>query len=93
MAYEMLETRRFIEKHGLTRFKMNPHFPVNTLLVMRGLIAAEMDGVKHRYVEAVLTAMWEAGEKMDDPVRGRRGSEQGRVERPCACSCAPRTMR
>jgi 2-hydroxychromene-2-carboxylate isomerase len=67
LAYEMLETRRFIEKHGLTAFKMNPYFPVNTLLVMRGLIAAEMDGVKDRYVKAVLTAMWEDGAKMDDP--------------------------
>ncbi len=67
LAYDMLETRRFIDKHGLTDFRMNPHFPVNTLLIMRGLIAAEMDGVKDRYVAVVLKAMWEDGEKMDDP--------------------------
>ncbi|QCI64693.1 2-hydroxychromene-2-carboxylate isomerase [Phreatobacter stygius] len=68
LAYEMLETRRFVARHGLSRFRFNPHFPVNTLLIMRGLVAAEIAGVAERYVPAVLAAMWEAGEKMDDPV-------------------------
>jgi 2-hydroxychromene-2-carboxylate isomerase len=72
MQYELLETDRFIEKHGLTRFKFNPHFPVNTLTVMRGLIAAEMENVKDRYIDACLKAMWEDGEKMDDPAIIRR---------------------
>jgi 2-hydroxychromene-2-carboxylate isomerase len=67
LAYEQLETRRFVERHGLSRFRFNPHFPVNTLLVMRGLIAARHAGVQDAYVEAVEAAMWEAGEKMDDP--------------------------
>lgn len=67
MAYEMLETQRFIKTHGLTQFRMNPHFPVNSLLAMRGLIAAEMDGVKDAYVDAVLKGFWEDGLKMDDP--------------------------
>jgi 2-hydroxychromene-2-carboxylate isomerase len=67
LDYEMLENRRFIAKHGLTRFHFNPHFPVNTLMLMRGAIAAEMDGRLADYVEAGLTAMWEQGLKMDDP--------------------------
>ena len=67
MAYEMLESQRFVKKHGLTQFQMNPHFPVNSLLAMRGLIAAEMDGVKDAYVPAVLAGFWEDGLKMDDP--------------------------
>ncbi|MBN8938488.1 MAG: 2-hydroxychromene-2-carboxylate isomerase [Rhizobiales bacterium] len=67
LAYEMLETRRFVARHGLTRFRLNPHFPVNTLLIMRGLVAAEMAGTAEPYVQAVLAAMWETGEKMDDP--------------------------
>ena len=67
MAYEMLETQRFIRAHSLTRFHMNPHFPVNSLLAMRGLIAAEMDGTKDAYVAAILTGFWEDGLKMDDP--------------------------
>jgi len=67
MAYEMLETRRFVETHGLVRFRMNPHFPVNTLTIMRGAVAAELEGRLTPYVEAVLPAMWEDGLKLDDP--------------------------
>ena len=43
LAYENLETQRFIRKHGLTGFRMNPNFPVNTLMIMRGMIAKGMD--------------------------------------------------
>ena len=67
LAYEALEMRRFIARHGLTRFAPNPHFPVNTLAIMRGAVAAEMLGVFAPYVEAVFAAMWEDGRKMGDP--------------------------
>lgn len=67
LAYERLETQRFVARHGLTAFRWNPHFPVNTLTIMRGLIAARRAGVEKAYVAAVAAAMWEAGEKMDDP--------------------------
>ena len=66
LAYEQLEMRRFIERHGLTRFRLNPHFPVNTLTIMRGAIVAEDEGHLDEYVEAVNRAMWEEGLKMDD---------------------------
>lgn len=67
LAYEALETRRFVSRHGLTAFRQNPYFPVNTLLIMRGLVAADRAGVAEAYREAVLAAMWERGLKMDDP--------------------------
>ena len=67
MEYERLEMKRFIDKHSLFGFRMNPHFPVNTLLAMRGMIAARQRGEEAAYVAAVLAAMWENGEKMDDP--------------------------
>jgi 2-hydroxychromene-2-carboxylate isomerase len=67
LPYGLIESRRFIKKHGLTRFQMNPHFPVNTVQIMRGAVAAEMDGQLAKYVEAVFVAVWEAGKKMDDP--------------------------
>lgn len=66
LDYDRLEMQRFIARHGLSAFRMNPHFPVNTLLIMRGLIAAQDAGVGDRYIDVVLAAMWEAGEKMDD---------------------------
>ncbi|MFN3958424.1 MAG: 2-hydroxychromene-2-carboxylate isomerase [Parvularculaceae bacterium] len=67
MAYEMLEMRRFIARHGLTRFQMNPHFPVNTLMMMRIAVAARRDGLLAPVMEALFPAMWEEGRKMDDP--------------------------
>jgi 2-hydroxychromene-2-carboxylate isomerase len=67
LEYERLETQRFIAKHGLRDFRFNPHFPVNTLLIMRGLLAARRANVGEVYFDAVLKAMWEEGQKMDDP--------------------------
>ena len=67
LAYEALETRRFVALHGLTRYRLNPHFPVNTLAIMRGAEAARDLDVFAAYVEAVFAAMWEDGRKMDDP--------------------------
>ena len=68
LEYERLETQRFIAKHRIQAFRFNPHFPVNTLLIMRGLLAAGRANVFDRYLETVLKAMWEDGKKMDDPV-------------------------
>lgn len=67
MAYDMLEMRRFIARHGLTRFRMNPHFPINTLLLMRIAVAAKRDGLLAPFIAAAFAAMWEDGRKMDDP--------------------------
>jgi 2-hydroxychromene-2-carboxylate isomerase len=67
VEYEMLEIRRFIEKHGLTQYRMNPHFPVNTLQLMRGLVVARGHGEEAAYLEMGLKGMWEQGLKLDDP--------------------------
>jgi 2-hydroxychromene-2-carboxylate isomerase len=67
LDYEALETRRFIAKHQLHDFKFNPHFPVNTLLIMRAWIAAQQAGVGDAYAAAISAAMWERELKMDDP--------------------------
>ena len=78
MDYEMLEIRRFIAKHGINEFKMNPHFPLNSLLAVRGLIVAQMAGETERYIDPVLAGFWEQGKKMDDPmVLGALLSEAG----------------
>ncbi|MFO1327596.1 MAG: 2-hydroxychromene-2-carboxylate isomerase [Rubrivivax sp.] len=66
LAYERLEMRRFIQRHGLTAFRFNPHFPVNTLKVMRGAVAARRLGCFAPYVDAVYAAMWEHGRNLSD---------------------------
>lgn len=70
--YERLETARFIRRHGITKFQSNPFFPVNTLMIMRGAIAARAMGVFELYVDEVYRHMWAEPKKMDDPniVRG-----------------------
>ena len=65
--YMALETERFIRRHGITTFRRNPFFPVNTLQLMRGAVAAEAEGVFWPYFQAVYRHMWEEPEKMDDP--------------------------
>jgi 2-hydroxychromene-2-carboxylate isomerase len=67
LGYERLETQRFVRRHGISDFAMNPHFPVNTLQIMRGAVAARQLEVFEPYVEAVFRAMWVHGLKMDDP--------------------------
>jgi len=67
LAYERRETERFVARHGITEYAHNPHFPVNTLLIMRGAVAAQRLGVFEAYVDAVYRAMWVDGLKMDDP--------------------------
>jgi 2-hydroxychromene-2-carboxylate isomerase len=66
LAYDRLEMGRFIARHGIV-FRMNPFFPVNTLHLMRGAVAAERDGVFDEYVEAIFHFMWEEPRKLDDP--------------------------
>ena len=65
--YQRLETERFIRQHGITRYKMNPHFPVNTLAIMRGAVAARKLGIFERYVDEVYRHMWAEPRKLDDP--------------------------
>ena len=67
LAYERLEMERFVARHGLDAFRDNPHFPVNTLHVMRGAIAARDLDVFEAYVDAIFAAMWEKQRKLDDP--------------------------
>jgi 2-hydroxychromene-2-carboxylate isomerase len=67
LAYEKKEIARFVRKHGLGAFKWNPFFPVNTLQMMRGAVAAQKLGCFERYVDAVFAATWEHGKNTGDP--------------------------
>jgi 2-hydroxychromene-2-carboxylate isomerase len=67
LEYEDLERQRFVRRHAITRFTFNPFFPVNTLTIMRGAVAAQFEGVFDRYVEEVFRHMWAEPKKMDEP--------------------------
>ena len=66
LAYEHREIERFIARHGLNAFRMNPHFPVNTLALMRTAVAAEAEALLAPYTEAMFHFMWEDPRKLDD---------------------------
>jgi 2-hydroxychromene-2-carboxylate isomerase len=57
-AYAMLEMNRFIAKHGLSKFQMNPHFPFNTISLQRMLVALEPEK-RSTFIETLLPAIWE----------------------------------
>ncbi len=63
--YEMLEFDRFVKAHALP-FKMNPRFPINSLYLMRGAVAAQQLGCFALYVDTVMAAMWEDGRDMGE---------------------------
>jgi 2-hydroxychromene-2-carboxylate isomerase len=65
--FHALETERFIKRFQVKPYTWNPFFPVNTLNLMRAAVAAQMDGVFEKYVEAAFHHMWVEPKKMDDP--------------------------
>ena len=67
--YMALETQRFQLKHNITDFTKNPFFPINTLQLMRGAIAAQLEGVGVDYINAVFNGMWVDSVNMGDPIQ------------------------
>jgi 2-hydroxychromene-2-carboxylate isomerase len=67
LPYERLETERFIKKHGIENYQFNPFFPVNTLALMRGAVAAQRLSVFEHYVDEMFRHMWAQPKDMDDP--------------------------
>ena len=64
--YQALETQRFLRRHNITKFKQNPFFPVNTLMLMRGVVAARFENMFEPYFRAAYYHMWVEPKKMDD---------------------------
>jgi 2-hydroxychromene-2-carboxylate isomerase len=73
-----LETRRFLKRFSVAPYAKNPFFPVNTLNLMRGAIAAQFEGVFEKYVDAAFHHMWREPKKLDDPAVAMKAlSESG----------------
>ncbi len=80
LAYDRLEFERFISANGLTKFRMNPHFPINTLPLMRAIVAARHEAVFDQAVEAMMVAMWEDGINLSDPEEIVSAFDRGGVD-------------
>jgi 2-hydroxychromene-2-carboxylate isomerase len=62
------DLERFAARHG-TPFRHNPHFPINTLMVMRGALGLQMREEPRffSYIDTVFRAIWSDGLNMNDP--------------------------
>jgi 2-hydroxychromene-2-carboxylate isomerase len=65
--FHALETERFLKRFQVEPYVWNPFFPVNTLNLMRGAVAAQLEGVFEKYIDAAFHHMWVEPKKMDDP--------------------------
>ena len=75
-----LETERFIRRYNIKSFRKNPFFPVNTLQLMRGAVAAQFEGIFEPYFRAAYHHMWEAPKKMDDPRVAREAFTSSNID-------------
>ena len=65
-VYGALELERWIAHLGVP-FRFNPHFPINTLLLMRTAVAAQRAGVFQPFHRAVYPSFWAEGENLGEP--------------------------
>ncbi len=65
--FHALETERFLKRFGVSNYVWNPHFPVNTLNLMRAACARQIDGGLEAYVESAYKHMWAEPKNMADP--------------------------
>ena len=66
--YSNVDLQRWAKAYGVT-FQMTPHFPINTLPLMRGAVAMQLRGEVefHRYLEAVFSALFERPRNLNLP--------------------------
>ncbi len=64
--YGGTDLQRWVARYGVP-FKTNPHFPINTLSLMRTCVAAQREGVFEPFHRAVFPAFWAEGLNLGDP--------------------------
>ena len=66
-AYMNNDLKRFAKRYGVP-FRFNPHFPINTLALMRGAVAYQDDAVAaSTYRDAIFTAIWVEARNLNEP--------------------------
>jgi 2-hydroxychromene-2-carboxylate isomerase len=66
--YMMDDLQRFARRYGV-EFRSNPHFPINTLMLMRGATGLQLRTPSRMptYVDAVFHAIWVEGRNLNEP--------------------------
>ena len=65
-AWMASDLPRFASRYGVP-YRRNDYFPINTLSLMRGAVAAMQEDILKEYLAAVFPAMWVHSKKMDEP--------------------------
>jgi 2-hydroxychromene-2-carboxylate isomerase len=66
-AYMNNDLERFAKRYGVP-FRFNPHFPINTLALMRGAVAYQDDVVaSSTYRDAIFMAIWVEARNLNEP--------------------------
>ena len=61
------DLQRFAKRYGVP-FRFNPHFPINTLALMRGAVAYQDDAISSStYRDAIFEAIWVEACNLNDP--------------------------
>ncbi len=79
--YMLDDLQRFARRYGVP-FAHNPHFPINTLTLMRGALGLQMREPARMvpYVDAVFRAIWVEGRNMNDPATVGQVLEQAGLD-------------
>ena len=59
VPYAALEFQRFLDRHAMTKFRMHPALPFNSILLQRVLVAAKDQPEMQALVDALQPAVWE----------------------------------
>lgn len=80
-AWMMQDLGRFAQRHGVP-FRHNPHFPINTLTLMRGALGLQMRQPEKLlpYGDAMFRAIWVEGRNMNDPAEAGRALQEAGFE-------------
>ena len=78
-AYNIAEFQRWARRYGLSA-KFNPHFPFNTIRVLRAAIAAQQRGRFAAFHSAAFRAIWEQGQDLSKEEALRRLLDEAEIE-------------
>ena len=67
-SYISVDLGRFAKRYGVP-FRINPHFPINTLTLMRAVVGMQMRYPERfdAFLAAVYPALWAKGANLNDP--------------------------
>ncbi|MET0948539.1 2-hydroxychromene-2-carboxylate isomerase [Pseudomonas sp. ADAK2] len=66
--YMFQDLDRYAKRYGVP-LKFNPHFPINTLMLMRAVMGIQLRHPQRfqAFIDCLFTALWVEGRSLDDP--------------------------